>query len=121
MVVYHYQTNSFAAPFFSDPSEGFVESLTPMDALKKVVAEYTHPCGLYAATIESCEPKPKQLARFLSATAVAQQKAVELSHGGIRRDGDKFRILNAKAEEEFLTVKQLAPNGNLFEDLSATK
>jgi hypothetical protein len=121
MTVYHYQANSNAAPFFSDPSDGFVEANTPMDALKKVVSEYTHPCGLFAANIETCEPTPKKLARFLCASAVAQQKAIELSHGGIRRDGNKYRILNEKIEEVFLTIKQLAPNGDLFEDLSDGK
>lgn len=75
MKTYHYTINSNAAPFFSDSDSGFVEGETAMKALKKVVKGYNHPCGLYSAIITSCEPKPKLLARFLSARAVTTEKA----------------------------------------------
>lgn len=42
-------TNSFAAPFFSDPGDEYVDAETPTDALEKAAATYTHPMGLYAA------------------------------------------------------------------------
>lgn len=40
---------SFAAPFFSDDSEKYVEADTPERALEAFAASYSHPCGLYAA------------------------------------------------------------------------
>jgi len=43
--------NSFAAPFFSDTSEKFVEADNLDECKRKVLAEYTHPCGLYAAMV----------------------------------------------------------------------
>ncbi|GAG66938.1 unnamed protein product, partial [marine sediment metagenome] len=54
METYQYRTNSNAAPFFSDPGDGFIEAETPMEALKDVVANYSHDCGLYSATIVKC-------------------------------------------------------------------
>jgi hypothetical protein len=90
MTVYHFKANSVAAPFFSDPSDGFIEEATAMKALEKLVREYTHPCGLFSAVIESCEPKPKMLARYLSASAVAQQTAVD-DGGSILGANDKYQ------------------------------
>lgn len=46
-------SNSFAAPFFSDPSSGFVSADTPEQAMEKFVKEYKHPCGLYSAALFS--------------------------------------------------------------------
>ena len=69
-----------------------------MRALRKLVSTYDHPCGLFSAIIESCEEKPKTLARYLSSRAVAQLKASDaggtiLSEGGkvisTRHEGDK--------------------------------
>lgn len=40
---------SFAAPFVSDESDGYVEAETAGEALEKFAADYKHPCGLYAA------------------------------------------------------------------------
>lgn len=41
--------NSFAAPFFSDTNEGYVEAESAENALRKFVDGYKHPAGLYAA------------------------------------------------------------------------
>lgn len=92
MTVYHYQTNSKAAPFFSDPNSGFIEAKSALEALKELVKQYKHPCGLFSAIIESCEPKPKMLARFLSASALAQEVAADKSKGGICGMGECYRI-----------------------------
>lgn len=75
MLTYQWKANSNAAPFFSDPSEGFIEAATPMDALKKVVAEYDHPCGLFSVAIYEPSPENPILARYLSIRAATQAKA----------------------------------------------
>lgn len=49
MSEYFIVANSFAAPWFSDTSEGFVEADNPKAALEKFAAVYGHPAGLYAA------------------------------------------------------------------------
>lgn len=46
---YYIIANSFAAPFMSDTSEGFVEAKTPKEALDYFAAQYSHPSGLYSA------------------------------------------------------------------------
>lgn len=92
MTVYHWQTNSNAAPFFSDPDSGFIDAETAMKALKKLVREYDHPCGLFAAIVETCEPKPQVLARYLSSRALAQQKAIDMTEGGILSEGGWIRV-----------------------------
>jgi hypothetical protein len=46
---YFIRANSFAAPFFSDTSEEFVKAPSAQKALDYFVANYKHPCGLYAA------------------------------------------------------------------------
>jgi hypothetical protein len=104
MTVYHYETNSNAAPFFSDSDAGFVEANTPKEAIEKVVKEYTHSCGLYAAVIKTCEVKPKVLARFLSAKAVCTEDAIAKSKGGILSEGGKVRIRTDKGDV-YLDVK----------------
>lgn len=43
------QTNSFAAPIFSDSGSQYVTAETPEAALEKLASEYGHPAGLYAA------------------------------------------------------------------------
>lgn len=44
-------TNSFAAPFFSDSGTRFVEAGSASEAIRRVVAEYKHPAGLYFAAV----------------------------------------------------------------------
>ena len=66
---FQYHTNSNSAPFFSDPGQGFIEAETPMDALIKVVKDYSHLAGLYSASIHEVSVENKMLARYLSARA----------------------------------------------------
>lgn len=49
MTEYFIVANSFAAPFVSDDSTGFVTALTAADALVDFARTYSHPAGLYAA------------------------------------------------------------------------
>lgn len=49
MAEYFIISRSFAAPFFSDESTGFVAAETPEAALEAYAASYPHPCGLYSA------------------------------------------------------------------------
>ena len=99
MKTYYYQTNSKAAPFFSDTNKGFVEAESAMEALKKIVSGYTHPCGLFSAAIMLPEPSEKVVARFLSASAVAQQKAVD-NGGSILGLGEEYQSKNLVKNKE---------------------
>lgn len=51
MSEYFVVANSFAAPFFSVTSQGFVEGETPKKALRAFAANYDRPRGLYAAML----------------------------------------------------------------------
>ena len=75
MNMYHYKTTSNAAPFVSDTATGFIDGETPMEALRKVVNNYTHPCGLFAAGISECSVAMTLLARYLSPKAAIQHHA----------------------------------------------
>jgi len=75
MKTYQWKTNSNAAPFFSDPSEGFIDADNPMDALRKVVSNYKHPAGIYSAAILKPTPENPVVARYLSARAATAEKA----------------------------------------------
>lgn len=75
MAVYQWKANSNAAPFFSDPSEGFIEAQTPMEALRRVVESYHHPLGLFSAVILESSPRNPVLARYMSARAATQERA----------------------------------------------
>ena len=74
---------SFAAPFFSDQSDSYVEAATPEEALSKFAADYKHPCGLYAAEAwESADQFHKSrdlepLARWKSNHLLAYEAAKE--------------------------------------------
>lgn len=72
-------TNSFAAPFFSDGGSGYISAESLNEAKSKVVSEYDHPAGLYAAAIyESADAYHKDqepLATYLSNYEFAKQKA----------------------------------------------
>jgi len=80
MTTYHYIVHSNAAPFFSERDSGFIEAKNPMEALKKVVKEYTHPSGIYSAIVSECTPKNKTLARYLSKNAATQDAAPTGAH-----------------------------------------
>jgi hypothetical protein len=93
MPVYHWIANSFAAPFFSETDAGFVEGIDARSALDKAVSQYNHPAGLFAMMIETCEPKPRMVARFTSGRA-ATQRLCDLSDGkgGYWKDGKKLEL-----------------------------
>lgn len=49
MAEYFITARSCAAPFFSDPSDGYVEAPTAHEALRRFKKSYKHPAGLFAA------------------------------------------------------------------------
>lgn len=106
MKTYQWKANSNAAPFFSDPSEGFIDAEGPMEALKKVVADYTHPCGLYAATILEASPDNHVLARYLSNRAATQAKA---PNGMTKWEGDTL----------YVNGKEIPLRDELWEEVTA--
>lgn len=69
MTEYYIETNSFAAPFFSDQGHEYVEASSAKAALDKVAASYGHPAGLYAAvaytSADARNKGEKPLARWL--------------------------------------------------------
>lgn len=80
MKTYQFQTNSNAAPFCSDSNSGFIEAESPMQALKEVVSKYTHPAGLYSASINEATVENKMVARYLSSRAATSYCAGVGSH-----------------------------------------
>jgi hypothetical protein len=86
VVEFYIEANSFAAPFFSDQSHGYVEAASPADALLQFAADYKHPCGLYAAVAySSADARNKgeePLARWLS----NQAQRLSGVTGSIRQD-----------------------------------
>lgn len=65
--------NSFAAPFVSDRSTGYIEAADPARALDELRESYDHPCGLYVALIyasaDDWHKDAGPLARWLSPKA----------------------------------------------------
>ncbi len=76
---YFYVANSFAAPFFSDESTGFIKAETAYKTLLVLKRTYKHPCGLYAANIyESADAYHKNkepLEKYLSPKAKKDVKS----------------------------------------------
>lgn len=106
MTVYQWKANSNAAPFFSDPSEGFTEAQTPMEALRKVVESYDHSLGLFSAVVLEPSPKNPVLARYMSARAATQEKAPAGVHKWV---GDDLYVDGVKIplqEEIFEEVRR---------------
>jgi hypothetical protein len=70
MTEFFIEAASFAAPFFSDQSYAYVKANTAAEALEKFAGDYSHPCGLYAATAysgaDARNKGEKPLARWLS-------------------------------------------------------
>ena len=105
MSEYYIEANSFAAPFFSDQSNAYVEADTPDQALISFADKYTHPCGLYAAvaytSADARNKGEKPLARWLSNQAQRLQGVT----GTVRMDrpgegeinGETVMIENPKA------------------------
>lgn len=73
--------NSFAAPFFSDSSNGYEKGETPKEALASFVKSYTHPAGLYSAKVyESADAYHKgqeAVATYLSNHEIALKEATK--------------------------------------------
>lgn len=58
MRTYYIESNSFAAPFFSDNNFKYVQAQDPRTALEEYVKAYDHPAGLYSAAVwESADAK----------------------------------------------------------------
>ena len=111
--VYYWSANSVAVPFFSEPSSGFVEAESAIKALRKKVEDYGKE-NLYAMVVKSCEEKSKLLARYLSAKAVATEKATELTEGGILKESGKIRVL-VNGKHKFLDVSKFKEKWENFE------
>lgn len=88
MPTYQWVTNSNAAPMVSDSGAGFIEAESPEAALRQIVAKYTHPCGLYCASIRSPDVANKTLAMYKSSRAATSLAAGTGTHETI--DGKLF-------------------------------
>lgn len=81
MPEYFIHAASFAAPFMSDESTGYVTAWSPADALEQYAASYTHPAGLYAAdcyaSADAYHKGEKHLARWLCNKAQTIERATE--------------------------------------------
>jgi len=99
MAEFYVEANSFAAPFFSDTSHAYVEAKTPAQALEQFAADYSHPCGLYAATVYSSADArnkgEKPLARWLS----NQARQLQGVTGSIRMDAPGKGEINGEPVE----------------------
>jgi hypothetical protein len=103
--------NSFAAPFVSDNSTHFVEAETPLEGLRKFVAEYRHPAGLYfAALYLSSDEYHKSRDAHVTWTCNHELKLAELRKKGasmfrvdgpglLEVDGKKVTVANPKRGE----------------------
>lgn len=78
MSEYFVIANSFAAPFLSDTSDGFISADSPEDALMKFAAVYRHPCGLYSAAVypsaDAYHKRAEPLAKWLCNREIEQQR-----------------------------------------------
>lgn len=99
MQEFYIEANSFAAPFFSDRSIAYVEAQTAESALIQHAADYSHPCGLYAAaaytSADARNKGEKPLARWLS----NQAKRLEGVTGFVRMDAPGKGEINGEAVE----------------------
>lgn len=106
MTEFFIYARSFAAPFFSDTSEKYVEAETPQEALEKFAADYGHPAGLYAAeawaSADDFHKGKPFLAQWLSNHEIAKREATAgLSSYGYFGDGPgEFEISGKKYEIE---------------------
>jgi hypothetical protein len=115
MPEYFVITESFAAPFFSDSGNQYVQAETPEAALETVAAAYGHPSGLYAAvcyaSADAYHKGEPILAKWLSNHEIAKQEATQhrtaysyLGHGpGV------FEIDGQRVEVENPTGGRLVP------------
>jgi hypothetical protein len=100
MTEFYIETNSFAAPFFSDSSHTYVEANSAADALEKTAAAYSHPARLYAAAAytssDARNKGEKPLARWLCNKALAMDGrlgTVRSDHPGhIEHNGETITV-----------------------------
>lgn len=97
MSEYFIEANSFAAPFFSDTSEHWIEANNPKEALEKLAIEYTHPCGLFAAVCykdaNARYKGQKPIAKWLCNHELAKQEnSPEGSYSYLGHGAGKFEI-----------------------------
>lgn len=100
---YYIETNSFAAPFVSDPGHMYVEAGSPEAALTEAAATYRHPAGLYAAAAYSSSDAKnkgeKPLARWLCNHAqalVGATTVMSMGAGKVEIDGTIVEIEDPK-------------------------
>ena len=109
MKEFYIETNSFAAPFFSDRDFFYIKAETPQAALRECASKYKHPAGLYAAAAySSADAKnkgAKPLAVWLSNHAKAMEEATKgkgsyschgLAPGVFEIDGKRVEVENPK-------------------------
>ena len=102
-------SNSFAAPFVSDQSTGYVNGETAEAALKRFTAEYRHPAGLYAAaafvSADAYHKRATPLARWLCNHELAKVEATRgkgawvyygFAPGDFKIDGKRIKVENPK-------------------------
>lgn len=81
MKEYFIVANSFAAPFVSDQSTGYVAANSPAEALEKFAASYSHPAGLYSAIVydsaDAMHKGEEKLATWLCNHEQEMQKATK--------------------------------------------
>lgn len=94
--IYQWETNSNAAPFVSDTDSGFIEAEDSKTALEKIVKDYKHPCGLYAAVIKEVSVENRVVARYLSSRAATLQDAPS----GLREWREDELYINNKRMED---------------------
>jgi hypothetical protein len=103
MIEFYIETNSFAAPMFSDNGHCYVTAPNVADALEKCRTEYRHPCGLYAAAAYSSADARKKgetpIARWICNQAKALENATMLfvhKPGDAEIDGVRMQIEDPK-------------------------
>lgn len=101
---FYIEANSFAAPFFSDRSIGYVSADSAAEALEKFASDYRHPAGLYAAAAytgaDARNKGEDPLARWLSNQAIYLEE-VHKRPGAvmIRMDGPGKGEISGKSVE----------------------
>lgn len=109
MSEYFIHATSFAAPFFSEESTGYIEADSPTAALERFAAKYSHPAGLFAADVyassDAYHKGQERLARWLCNKArVIEEKTSNGSHSiysagpdTVEIDGETVIIPDPKA------------------------
>lgn len=109
MTEFYIETNSFAAPFFSDGGHRYVSAATPQEALEIAAREYKHPCGLYSAaaytSADAMNKGEKPLAKWLCNAELKKQELTQslpayamrgISPGVFEIDGVRHTVRNPK-------------------------